>query len=158
MISDRGAFNFHSTRISTPSSPSPGHIYFIYEPGAVNNSPLIPQKEKYVPWTREASSISMTQFLRVIFPLFHRSSMRVDATGPSGGCLLAIRRSPRNRISIGTVITGLRFGFVVILNDLFAHGHLLHPPLRQQESFAIIIMANSRNQPWPPSFFHPHVL
>lgn len=81
--------------------------------------------------------------------------MRVDATEkprrekemadrPNSPRLLAIRRSPRNRISIGTVITELRFGFVVILNDLFAHGHLLHPPLRQEESSAIIIMANSR--------------
>lgn len=49
--------------------------------------------------------------------------------GPDRARLLAIRRSPRNRISIGTVITELRFGFVVILNDLFVHGHLLHPPL-----------------------------
>lgn len=59
--------------------------------------------------------------------------------------LLAIPRSPRNRISIGTVINELRFGFVVILNDLFVHGHLLHPPLpprHQETTTAIIIIAD----------------
>lgn len=82
--------------------------------------------------------------------------MRVDASSPLGGCLLAIRRSPRNRISIGTVITGLRFGFVVILNDLFAHGHLLQPPLRREERPRDNYygeFARHPRQPLRPSFF-----